>query len=350
MVIQFSSCDGTLFMGVYKTGLVLGKFMPLHRGHEALLFFAQGQVDRLYVVVDHIPDAWVPAEDRCRWIAETVPDAVVLHLPEPNPQDPAHHPQFWDIWRESLTALLPEKIDTVIASEYYGARLAQELAATFVAFDIARAAVPVSATMIRRNIYTHWHLLAAAARRDYTLKICVFGPESTGKSTLTQQLAAHYQTVGIPEFARQVIEGQKNITLEDMPLIAQGQQSLIKQGLDTANRLLFTDTDALSTTIWTRWLFSCSHDSVDAAARAQPCDFYLLLAPDLPWIADDVRYFEGRGQAFFDDCRATLENHGRPYAVIGGQGETRLQAAIKAVDQIASDFFAGIGRRSNSRT
>jgi cytidyltransferase-like protein len=73
-----------------KTGMVLGKFMPLHRGHEALLRFARDRAEDLTVVVDNIPDAWVGAEQRCRWIAETVPEARVLHLPQPLPHPLPH--------------------------------------------------------------------------------------------------------------------------------------------------------------------------------------------------------------------------------------------------------------------
>ena len=327
-----------------RIGFVLGKFMPLHRGHEALLRFAQDNCDQLYVVVDNIPNAWVAAEQRCRWIEQTVPQAVVKHLPAPNPQDPSEHPQFWDIWRDTLRALLPEKPDVVFASETYGERLAQELGAVFVPFDIARAAVPVSATMIRNDLAIHWPLLSAAARRDYTFKVCIFGPESTGKSALTQKLAEHYQTVGVREYARDVIEAQKEITASDMLLIARGQQALIDEALPNANRVLLTDTDALSTTVWTRWLYGAPDTAVEELARTHPCDFYLLLSPDLPWVPDMVRYFEGRGQEFFDDCEKTLQAYGRPYAVIGGQGDARLENAIRKVDQAMASFFASIGR------
>lgn len=332
-----------------RIGFVLGKFMPLHRGHEALLRFARENCTHLYVVVDNIPDAWVDAQTRCRWIVQTVPDATVLHLPQPNPQDPGEHPRFWDIWRDSLLQVLGEKPDVVFASETYGARLAQELGAVFMPFDIARAAVPVSATMIRNDLAAHWHLLSAAARRDYTFKVCVFGPESTGKSTLTQQLAAHYTTKGVHEFARDVIESQGSITAGDMLAIAQGQQRLIDAALADADRVVFSDTDALSTTVWARWLYGARDMAVEALARAYPCDFYLLLAPDLPWVPDMVRYFEGRGAEFFADCEDTLKSYGRPYAVIGGQGDARLHNAVAAVDQAMAAFFAGIGRNVKVR-
>lgn len=322
-----------------KTALVLGKFMPLHRGHEALLRFARGMADDLHVVVDNIPDPWVSAEKRCRWVRETVPDAQVFHLPQPNPQDPSEHPDFWRIWRESLLELLPVPPDFVVASENYGHRLAAELGAVFLPFDMARAAVPVSGTMLRDDLRGHWPMLSAAAKRDFTFRVCVFGPESVGKSTLTRQLAAHYRTAAADEYARSYIEARGEIAAVDMPLIAKGQQALIAQAVRCADRLAFTDTDALSTTVWSRWLFGASDKAVEKIADENPCDFYLLLSPDLPWVGDSVRYFEGRGAEFFADCRAVLERRKRLYAVVSGAGDARLQNAVAAVDRALPHFF-----------
>lgn len=321
------------------SALVLGKFMPLHRGHEALLTFAQGIADDLFVVVDNIVDPWVPAARRVGWAQAVVPQAQVFHLPQPNPQDPSEHPDFWDIWRDTLLALLPCAPDYVVASEHYGEKLAAVLGARFVPFDIARQAVPVSGTMLRRDLFGEWEMLSAPARRDYTFRVCVFGPESTGKSTLTQLLADYYQTVAVPEYARTLIEFKRDITAADMPAIARGQQALVDLRLPQARRVLFTDTDALTTTIWSRWLFGAPDAAVEAVAANNPCDFYLLTAPDLPWVPDMVRYFEGRGAEFFDDCRATLERSGRRYAVVEGQGAARLQNAVAAVDAAMAHFF-----------
>lgn len=324
------------------SALVLGKFMPLHRGHEELLRFAQGVADDVFVVVDNIVDPWVPAASRIGWAQAVLPQAQVFHLPAPNPQDPSEHPAFWDIWRETLLALLPRRPDYVVASEAYGAPLADVLGARFVPFDIARQAVPVSGTMLRRDLFGEWEMLSAPARRDYTFRVCVFGPESTGKSTLTQLLADYYQTVAVPEYARTLIEAKGGVTAEDMPAIARGQQALIDLRLPQARRVLFTDTDALATTVWSRWLFGAPDAAVEAVAAQHPSDFYLLTAPDLPWVPDMVRYFDGRGPEFFDDCRETLARHGRAFAVVGGQGPARLQNAVAAVDTAMARFFADI--------
>lgn len=323
----------------YKTGLVLGKFMPLHRGHELLLHFARHAVDRLFVVVD-----WhdvIDNETRRRWVAETIPSAEVYVLDRPYPQAPEETPEFWNIWRRGLLDLLPQKPDVVIASENYGFRLAEELGAFFMPFDPARVTVPVSATMIRDDPYTNWHYLSAAVRLDYLARISIFGPESSGKSTLAAALAAHYKTVHVPEYARTYIEARgADLSLDDMPRIAQGQYALERAVAPAANRFLFCDTDPLATVIWTQWLFKSESQGINEIAARGQYPLTLLLESDLPWQADKVRYLEGQGDRFFADCASTLDRAKRPYKIIRGKGDARLQQAIAAVDAAIPELFS----------
>ena len=111
-----------------KIGLVIGKFMPLHKGHELLLTFANNFVDTLYIVVDNTEDAPISGALRCQWIKDDFPDATVFYLPSANPQHPDEHPAFWAIWKHSLLNLLPQKPDYLFASDDYGSTLANVLA------------------------------------------------------------------------------------------------------------------------------------------------------------------------------------------------------------------------------
>lgn len=323
-----------------RSGFVLGKFMPLHAGHEQLLRFASHFVDQLYVVVDRVPDEWVSGDTRVKWVKETVPAAEVFYLPVQNPQDPSEHPDFWGIWRDSLLDLLPVRPDYVFASEHYGFKLAEVLGASFVPFDLGRQTMPISGTAMRNDTMKHWPYLSQAAKKDFTMRVCVFGPESAGKSTLTEKLGAHYQTVAVPEYARFFIEAKKEITQADMVVIAEGQKALEKNLLEKANRILFSDTDALATTIWSRWLFQSCDAELEKLSQTGHFDFYLLMKPDLPWVPDQVRYFPGRSEEFFEDCRNILEKHNLPYAVISGEGDERTLKAVRDVDRAMHDFFA----------
>src|SRR5262249_341183 len=149
----------------------------------------------LTVVVGSLAGEPIPGALRHRWMSEIFPGVRVVHLTDENPQDPSEHPAFWDIWRESLLRVLPARPDYVFASEPYGPRLAAELGARFVMVDAARETFPVSGTAVRADPLAHFRHLPRCVRPYFVKRVSVFGPESTGKSTLARRLAAHYGTV-----------------------------------------------------------------------------------------------------------------------------------------------------------
>src|SRR5690606_23106783 len=112
------------------------------------------------------------------------------------------HEQFWALWRAALQRVAPYPIDVVVASESYGPRLAAELGARFVPCDPGRSARTVSGTEVRADPLRHWEMLPAPVRPYFVRRVAVVGAESTGKTTLAQALAAHHETVWVPEYAR----------------------------------------------------------------------------------------------------------------------------------------------------
>lgn len=332
-------------MAPMKTGLVLGKFMPLHKGHELLLYFAAHFVETLYVVVDNINNAPIPGELRCQWIKQLLPNATVLYLPSPNPQEPSLHKEFWSIWKNSLLKLLPQKPDYVFASEPYGYQLAHVLGATFIPFDMERSLCPVSGTEIRQAPFKYWEYLSVYTKEFYLKRFCIFGPESSGKSTLARQLAAHYQTVFVPEYARLFLEAKnedgvrevpKEVKEDDLWIIANGQLALEKALAPVANKMLFCDTDALTTTFWSQWLYGKCQEPL--SALADRCDYalYLVMKPDIEWKQDSVRYFPEQSDAFFAASIELLRKREKKFVVVSGQGEDRLRCAINHIDEFLS--------------
>ncbi|MBI4423060.1 MAG: AAA family ATPase [Elusimicrobia bacterium] len=311
-------------------GLVLGKFLPPHRGHVYLVEFAQRYADRLTVVVGSLKSEPIPGELRCRWLRELFPNVEVLHLADENPQDPSEDPRFWDIWRASLERVLPAKPDLVFASEPYGLRLAQTLGARFVPVDPARAAVPVSARAIRADPFARWAFLPRCVRPHYAKRVCVFGPESTGKTTLARALAARLSTVWVPEYARAYLEAQGGeLAAGDIPHIARGQRAAEDALARDANRVLVCDTDLLSTVIWSDTLFGSCPDWIRDEARLRRYDLTFLLDVDVPWVRDPVRYLPEQRRSFFERCRRELELHGRRYVVLSGPPKERLAEAAR---------------------
>jgi NadR type nicotinamide-nucleotide adenylyltransferase len=322
-------------MKQYNTGFVLGKFCPLHRGHMLLIQRALDACDLVYIVVDNIMDEVIPVKRRIQWVRQQYPDAVVMTQSHPLPQDPSETPFFWDIWREELLRLLPQSVDVVFASEPYGARLAKELSADFVMVDADRQTVPISATQIRQDLIGQWSYLAPAVQRDCRKVICVYGPESTGKSTLTKQLAEHYQVPYVEEYAKQVIDSKNgDICFEDMETIVRGHFKAVEDALLQNTPLLFVDTDAIISKLWSNELFGKESPVIEEYIARQHFDHYLLLDVDLPWVNDIHRYRPNERASFFRKCEEQLITRGISYTIIRGKGNARFLNAITSISSL----------------
>lgn len=314
-------------------GLVLGKFMPPHLGHLHLIEFAKSYVDELTVVVGTLAREPIPGELRYAWMKELAPWANVVHLTDDNPQDPSEHPEFWEIWRASLERVVPGPIDSVFASEAYGAKLAEVLGAEFVPVDPTRTGVAISGTAVRQDPFENWAHLPRCVRPWFVKRVCVFGPESTGKSTLTRELASLFQTVMVPEYARTLLESSPGpIDQAVIERIAKGQIASEEALARSANRFLFCDTDVLTTAIWSDVLLGrCPTWIAEEAARRR-YDLTLLTDVDIPWVADPVRYRPDDRTSFFERCENALREAGRAYVRIQGSREQRLTAARRAIE------------------
>ena len=168
-------------------------------------------------------------------------------------------------------------------------------------------------------------------------KIAIIGPESTGKSTLTQQLADHYETVWCPEYARAYLhENGTNYTFNDLQKIAEGQ--LILEDtllLEVNNDLYFIDTEMYVMKVWCEYVFGKCHQFILDAIAERKYDLYLLCNTDLPWVADDLREYpdEAPRKELYNIYKDLLINQSTPWLNISGNYEDRLQTAINAVEK-----------------
>ncbi len=318
-------------------GLVIGKFMPPHKGHVHLVDFARGYVDQLTVVVESVAGEPIPSALRYGWMQELAHGCRVHHLTTHHPQAPGEHPDFWGLWTRTLTAICPDGIDYVFASEAYGVRLADALGARFVPVDPGRDAVPISGTAIRADPMKNWAHLPDCVRPYFVRRVCVFGPESTGKTTLARRLAERFETVAVPEYARAHLESQGGaLDAADMPLIVRGQTAAEDALARQARRVLICDTDPLTTALWSQALFGRCAPEVTAAARARRYDLTLLLDVDVPWVDDPVRYLPEDRHGFYAQCEAALRTHGRPHVKLSGTWDARWREAVEAVETVLS--------------
>lgn len=313
-------------------GFLLGKFMPPHAGHQLLGETAQALVDELTILVCWLPDDPIPGPLRLAWMRELFPRARVIGHDAVVPQAPGDHPDFWAIWRGIVRAAHPEPIDLVFASEPYGARLAAEVGARFRPVDPGREAAATSATAIRADPWGQWASLPPPVRGHYARSICLHGPESTGKSTLSHRLAVHFETVLMPEYGRTWCERfGTDLVMADLVAIAETHDAMTLSLKRRCNRRLIVDTDPLMTAVWADMLFGTRDTWFDRWDA--PADLYLLLDLDLPWIDDGTRLF-GTAAArarFFALSRVELERRGVRWALVGGTGEARFANALAAI-------------------
>jgi amino acid adenylation domain-containing protein/thioester reductase-like protein len=168
-----------------------------------------------------------------------------------------------------------------------------------------------------------------------TIKICLFGPESTGKSTLAKNLAESLGVAHVPEYAQKHIARQNGaISLADIPLIAAGQAASQQDAEGAANGLLICDTDLLTTTIWSDRLFGECPQWVRDAAELQHYDLYLLMDIDTPWVADVHRYLPQERESFLNTCREALEARGRNYVMLSGSWEQKFNTARAHLERL----------------
>lgn len=189
-------------------------------------------------------------------------------------------------------------------------------------------------------------------------KIVIIGPESTGKSTLCKQLAAHYNTEWCPEFAREyLLTHGIQYTFDDLMTIAKGQLALEDEAVEKENKnwashqdrsdvnqhsllathhspLLFLDTDMYVMKVWCEYVFSKCHQFILDEIVSRQYDLYLLCNIDLPWVKDELREYpdEQPRQELYRMYQDILINQQVPWVNISGSYEERLATAINAVD------------------
>lgn len=170
------------------------------------------------------------------------------------------------------------------------------------------------------------------------LKIVLFGPESTGKTTLSEMLARHYNTVWVPEFARDYLqdkwnEERKTCEQKDLIPIAIGQMNLENKLSKKADRILICDTDLLETKVYSEEYYGGFVDpELDKAAIQNQYDLYLLTYIDTPWEADDLRDRPEHREEMFKAFENTLVKYNRPYIKLTGGVKDRMKKAISALN------------------
>jgi len=313
------------------TGMTLGKFAPLHKGHQLLIDAAQRETDDVVVLIYNCPEITnVPLNVRARWIRDVYPRVEVVEAWD-GPLEVGDTPEIKRIHEEYiLKTLAGRRITHFYSSEFYGEHISQALGAVNRLIDADRGAVPVSGTMLRQNPYEYRDFLHPRVYRDLVTNVVFLGAPSTGKTTIAEKLAQEFNTVWMPEYGREYWEThqvERRLTLEQLVEIAEGHLSREEALLRDARDYLFTDTNALTT-----YLFSLYyHGKADprlvhfAGAASLRYDLVFLCDVDIPYDDTWDRSGEANRHVFQQQVMGELAERKIPYFVLRGSLDARME-------------------------
>lgn len=223
-------------------GIVIGRFMPPHAGHQYLIHFARAYCDQLTVFVCTLRSEPIPGELRHEWLREMFPSVSLVHITEEIPQAERNQRGAQQIWADAARAHLDADPRYVFASEEYGLELAAALGAEFVPVDPNRTAFPISAAQIRDDPITHWRFVPVPVRPYFARRFSVVSRHSE----VIAALADRFETVYCPDYTLHLQNlgySSPSITEPADIFLAQAasQRSLVRH----ANRVLFLECDLL---------------------------------------------------------------------------------------------------------
>lgn len=315
-------------------GVTVGKFYPFHTGHDLLLREARRQVDHLVVIIGYQPEQQLPVETRMAWIRERHLDVEILPALEDIPEAP-------EPWAErTLQLLAGRRPDVAFTSEDYGIPWAAAMGARHVPVDPERVAFPISGTELRADLSQHWNYLTPPAKAYFARRVSIVGVESSGTTTLAQDLARHFRTVWVPEYGRaywegrQYSPGQEKWDSEEFLRIARAQAQCEEDLARRANRLVICDTDPLATHVWHRRFLGSYQPRIKDVAQDRHYDLTFITLPDFDFVQDGTREGEAIRHEMHEWFRETQAESGRRTIEIGGRRQQRLAQAVEAINPL----------------
>jgi HTH-type transcriptional repressor of NAD biosynthesis genes len=328
VVAAYTPCD-TLMPPT--RGLTLGKFAPLHHGHQHLIDTALAEVDELVVIIYDAPETTnIPLSVRAGWLRRLYPQVEVIEAWD-GPTEVGDAPEI----RQSHERYIIERLQIggithFYSSEFYGDHMSRALGAVDRRVDPPRAAVPISGSQVRADPYAWRAFVHPLVYRDLVTNVALLGAPSTGKTTLAARLAAAYGTVWMPEYGREYWEQHqvdRRLTMEQLVELAEGHLLREEALLIEANHYLFTDTNAITTA-----MFSLAYHGavaprlIELAVQAQSrYDLIVVCDSDIPYDDTWDRSGEADRQVFQKQILADLRVRRLPFLLVSGDVEARVR-------------------------
>ncbi len=318
-----------------RRGLVIGKFMPIHQGHIALIQFAASQCEEVIVSMSYGSNDPIDGELRFSWIQEifqSQPKIKPFIIKDDFDDETLSLPKRTKIWSERMHKAYPP-VNVIFSSEEYGSYFAENMNAEHRSFDPERKEFPVSASLIRNHPFKYWEFIPDVVRPFFVKKICFYGPESTGKSTMAQRMAEIYHTEFVPEVARELITSNE-FTVKDILRIGHAQTKRVIDKTRTANKILFCDTDVITTQIYSEHYLDTIPPELYELEEVVKYDQYFLLDIDVKWVEDGLRDLGDRRKEMYEVFKDKLDRRSIPYLKVSGSYEEREEYIRSVIDKM----------------
>lgn len=336
----------------YKVGMYGGSFDPLHLGHISDIIKAAAMCEELYVMISWCEGRESTSKEmRYRWILNStkhLPNVRILLIEDKaGSKEEYNTDYYWEKGAQDIKNAIGKPIDAVFCgSDYLGSNRFESLycpESKVIYFD--REEVPISSTEIRAWASAHWDYIPEVCKAYYARKVLVVGGESTGKSTLVQNLALAYNTNYVAEYGRVTAEyagGEDYMIAEDLYENLLRQRIQIMDAAKKCNRILFVDTDAVTTLFYSHFLLTNPKEIeicekiATAISDMTRWDLVLFLEPDVEFVQDGTRNEQIRAdrETYSQQIKEALTQNHITYHCISGDYLERFETAKRWIAEL----------------
>lgn len=282
----------------YDSAMVIGKFMPLHKGHKRLIDFARCCAHTTTVLVLGHKNEYIPLALRKKWMDEEykgVPQMFIYGIDyDENELNSSSESDLKSSieWADYLMYYIKlHGIDVIIGSEKYVQYMAEYLGIDYIIYDEERKHINISATEIKRDVIKNWDYLAPSSKRYFAQHVCICGTESTGKTTVCREMEDKYEYVTmIPEIGRCLVGNAATCTENTLRNVFEIHRDLLKRVLfDPPTPIVIWDTDNITTLSYYAFLFKQKMYVYDVPLANK----YFFFEPTIPYQKDVTRLDQG---------------------------------------------------------
>ena len=354
----------------FQRGLVVGKFSPLHRGHEFVINRALEECVEVFLISYSKPEMpGCEAARRDQWVSSIFPQVrhlavtderlrewikpgQVSHEVPANDAEEKTHRRFCGFLCQHILGVTMEAVFT---SEDYGDGFAEELTryfresqqaaptVTHVSVDRNRQKLPISGTLLRQDIHAHRGWLSPLVYASFVQRVCLLGGESSGKSTLAEALAKEFNTSQVAEYGRELWDAKSGfLVFEDMKHIAEVQIQREETAAMHANRFLFCDTSPLTTLLYSNHMFGKAETRLELLAERNYA-FTIFCVPDFSFVQDGTRQPEAFRLRQHEWYLNELAKRAIKYKLVTGSLNARISQAREFLGLHGSHAAGGAG-------